>query len=1475
MLALAPAGIDMAKKLRFQSLEPRILLDAAGLVTVDNIFDQNLENRPSLPAALPDDPDFSSLVPTTPSSTPDNDWRLSDAIAQGLVVDARALVVVDSSIENYEALIADLDPATEILLLDTDEDGLQQIADYVEGRDDISAIHILAHGDDAEMRLGTTEINAANVGDFEEILGRIGESLTSSGDILIYGCNVAEGETGIEFVSRIAEYTDADVAASTDLTGHESLDGDWDLEFSTGDIEVSRLTMEEWQGLLFSPPVSSLDFDSANLTQEVDGGAGTYAEGDVWRFDDVGSGYTVGTGTTATTVDAVIQIVSFSDEAGLVTLDSGGGQSRFWQPTISIPTNNNNNDTWSVEFQVTFVRGDTVIDGTDTQGDIDGGAISWDARLSPVDLDGSGGGAPTNEAVSVTAPIVSVVVAGGTTAPNTGTVYNGDNSGGGTGTASPADANDGDLDATILEADLSYANGETTIKLTNTDPSVVNNGIDFDDPWAAMFQIEGGSTFTVVIEASKVDGANAQNNRLFAFAFEEVAFTTPNTLSVPIIDLNESDGDTSLDYSNTVPFKTGDSTIAISDTDVKITDTDPNAITMIGATIVLTNPQAGDSLVVGTLPAGITVTGAGTSTVTLSGVASIADYQAAVEAISLQNDLDIISGVDRVINVTVTNGDVDSPVAVATIDVFGTPTVDSLTTTNQQPVITGTWDNENGTDITVIVAGISYSLSDPELTIDPTDTTVWILDLDGVQTLPTGTYDVSVSTTDGTTVVQDQTDLEVTIIGDPEWSITTTDIAVEELETGVPVYTITLLGTDALAEGETASVVVGDPTGTGINSADFAAGLDLDSAITTAIAATDFTYNTTTNVLTYTKPASAASTIELDITLGTAADGDTGDETFSITLSGANNSDLSTQISASTSITDANLAPGFTTTATFTGTFSEGINDSTTTERSSPIDLFNGATVSTNNADQTIEEIVISVSNVADGGLEILNIDGTAVSLTDGSGSTDNYTYAVTTTTTSNVATITLTTTGASETDIESLIDNMTYEHNSPDDPTVGSARVVSIVSITDSGSDANVFSPTATSATSTVTIEAYNDAPVVLAPPLSIDATDTMTAVDIHGAGFTVGDVDVGSADIVTMTLAVTDGTITVSEGNSGVSATTTTTTSSLTITGTIANVNALLTGFSTGTITYTPTDTTGTDTFTVTVNDGGKTGTDPLLTGDGSSEEGSNSVTLIQDSGPTGTVPTINVVTSISYSEGDGVSVIDATGVVTDPDSEPFDGGFLKVEPTTNFASGEDSYGILEGTGTGTINITASGLVEYDNGTTIDIIGDSTTFNETDGWYISLNDNATVAAVDALLQSITYENTSEDPSTLARTVVFTIDDGDGNSATDTLTINLTEIDDPPVVDLDGDDSSGTGSGGYAGNFNQGGSRVAIADSDSSVVEAESEELTLQISLANIDDDDDEKFWFGTGTGTSTPVLTLGVCAVEDRHSGLSDNCC
>jgi len=58
--------------------------------------------------------------------------------------------------------------------------------------------------------------------------------LQDDADILLFGCNVGEGELGYSFVKTLAELTGADVAASDDLTGHESHGGDWELEVSYG-----------------------------------------------------------------------------------------------------------------------------------------------------------------------------------------------------------------------------------------------------------------------------------------------------------------------------------------------------------------------------------------------------------------------------------------------------------------------------------------------------------------------------------------------------------------------------------------------------------------------------------------------------------------------------------------------------------------------------------------------------------------------------------------------------------------------------------------------------------------------------------------------------------------------------------------------------------------------------------------------------------------------------------------------------------------------------------------------------------------------------------------------------------------------------------------------------------------------------------------------------------------------------------------
>ena len=92
--------------------------------------------------------------------------------------------------------------------------------------------------------------------------------------------------------------------------------------------------------------------------------------------------------------------------------------------------------------------------------------------------------------------------------------------------------------------------------------------------------------------------------------------------------------------------------------------------------------------------------------------------------------------------------------------------------------------------------------------------------------------------------------------------------------------------------------------------------------------------------------------------------------------------------------------------------------------------------------------------------------------------------------------------------------------------------------------------------------------------------------------------------------------------------------------------------------------------------------------------------------------------------------------------------------------------------------------------------------------------------ADLDTLLQGITYENTSEDPTEGDRTLSFTATDAEGaTSAPAVSTITVEPVNDPPVLDLDGDDNSGVTGSDYATTFtevnanNRADGAVSIAD--------------------------------------------------------------
>jgi|GEM_PF-6524554 len=146
------------------------------------------------------------------------------------------LLFIDSRVADKDSLTASFSPDTNWYVLDADRDGLDQMFDILDGRCDFDSIQIISHGSPGSITIGSTVLDNGTLTAYADQLAAIGRSLTESGDLLLYGCNVGAGAEGEEFVAALAELTGADVAASDDVTGGSEAGGDWELEVSTGAI---------------------------------------------------------------------------------------------------------------------------------------------------------------------------------------------------------------------------------------------------------------------------------------------------------------------------------------------------------------------------------------------------------------------------------------------------------------------------------------------------------------------------------------------------------------------------------------------------------------------------------------------------------------------------------------------------------------------------------------------------------------------------------------------------------------------------------------------------------------------------------------------------------------------------------------------------------------------------------------------------------------------------------------------------------------------------------------------------------------------------------------------------------------------------------------------------------------------------------------------------------------------------------------
>ncbi|PSB47561.1 hypothetical protein C7B67_18915 [filamentous cyanobacterium Phorm 6] len=148
------------------------------------------------------------------------------------------LVIFDSQIDNYQQLVSGVKAGFEVIAIDRVGNAIGQITEILSNRSNINSIHIVSHGQEAALKLGSTELNIHNLETYSSQLQQWGKALSKSGSILLYGCNIAAGESGIKFIQKLSEITGANIAASNNLTGSATLGGNWELQITTGQINA-------------------------------------------------------------------------------------------------------------------------------------------------------------------------------------------------------------------------------------------------------------------------------------------------------------------------------------------------------------------------------------------------------------------------------------------------------------------------------------------------------------------------------------------------------------------------------------------------------------------------------------------------------------------------------------------------------------------------------------------------------------------------------------------------------------------------------------------------------------------------------------------------------------------------------------------------------------------------------------------------------------------------------------------------------------------------------------------------------------------------------------------------------------------------------------------------------------------------------------------------------------------------------------
>ena len=155
-------------------------------------------------------------------------------------VNTRELIIIDEAVPEQHRFYQNLPAHALVAKISSQQDGWQQLVDILSQHQHLSAVHLVSHANDGELKLGNSLVNTERLHQEIDSFATFNQAIKPGGDILFYGCDLASTQQGEEFLALIKNNTHTDVAASNDPTGHFEQGGDWELEIHKGDIEAKQ-----------------------------------------------------------------------------------------------------------------------------------------------------------------------------------------------------------------------------------------------------------------------------------------------------------------------------------------------------------------------------------------------------------------------------------------------------------------------------------------------------------------------------------------------------------------------------------------------------------------------------------------------------------------------------------------------------------------------------------------------------------------------------------------------------------------------------------------------------------------------------------------------------------------------------------------------------------------------------------------------------------------------------------------------------------------------------------------------------------------------------------------------------------------------------------------------------------------------------------------------------------------------------------